>query len=88
MTGILDALIDWDAKRSADLHRRDEVARLTVACSPKCGNCRLWMTSDCAPEKLHGQFKSVSSAPCPLFAEQAYIGEMRKRAAPQETKPE
>jgi hypothetical protein len=34
----------------------------------ECGNCGLWMTRYCRPEKERGRFKSMGSMACPDFA--------------------
>jgi hypothetical protein len=48
----------------------------------RCGECSLWMTSGCKPEKVHGHFKSGESFPCEDFKmKEYYRKEMEKLKA-------
>lgn len=44
--------------------KKEQIASVTEC---RCGNCALWMTSRCKPEKRHGQFKCMNSWGCGDF---------------------
>lgn len=71
---------DWAAKLSAEVHRRDEIAKLRVQirnAETQCGNCADWMTRAC-PREVHSNKTGRSTGPssqsikCQQFRMTAY----------------
>ena len=50
------------------VHQRDEKQKQLYAVQAKrCGNCALWMTRGCTPEKTSGKLMSSNAPACGLF---------------------
>ena len=61
---IFDAL----GKASVRVIREDQIAQKKAQTANlkarRCGNCALWMTSGCLPEKRSGRIRSMNDAAC------------------------
>jgi len=69
VAGIFDAFMkasDIVALRDQALRKQEQIDSVR---SRLCGNCAHWMKTTCAPEKVHGQFKSMASPACAAFAQ-------------------
>lgn len=68
---IFDAFAKLGRLTALAQRRRDKLDQIRSVTERRCGNCRLWMTSDCVPEKQHKQFKSMNSMACGAFSTDA-----------------
>jgi|GEM_PF-2745771 len=80
-----DKIFDAMSKMSSKVHRLDKIREqrkiVNRWSAEVCGNCVFWMTSNCKPEKVHKQFKSMSSIACSDFTR----GDFTKKQITQET---
>jgi len=65
---IFEAISQAAKAMALDCKVAEKIEQIKSVAEQRCGNCRLWMTSRCAPEKEHGQFKSMNSPGCNSLA--------------------
>lgn len=68
---LFDALIEADSARQADIAKRENLARLRVLATPRCGSCDSWMKSSSCPREhnFNGYTRGPDSGgyPCSKF---------------------
>jgi len=73
----VDRVLEAAGKAIAAEVELNEIQEKLSHTGRKCGNCSLWMTSGCRPERESKKIRSMGMAACDLFAESTSSREFR-----------